>query len=96
MPPVDKLFGRGESAGKRYGFTTYDEDDIPRTELWRPKPKRSVALTKSHSLEPLLIITPMKVQQNEWTFSNKHFRANIFEQTFLNKHFRIKHFRIKT
>ena len=35
MPPVDRLygFGRTDSAGKRYGFTTYDEDDIPRTEL---------------------------------------------------------------
>jgi hypothetical protein len=33
MPPVNRLMGGRESAGKRYGFTTYDEDDIPRTEL---------------------------------------------------------------
>jgi len=71
MPPVDKLFGRGESAGKRYGFTTYDEDDIPRTELW---PKRNVALTKGLSLEPSLINTPM-VQENQW-FLKKHFQRH--------------------
>ncbi len=38
MPPVERL-GMGSAnsykgrSKKRYGFTTYDEDNIPRTEL---------------------------------------------------------------
>jgi len=31
MPPVDKLLGGRDSAGKRYGFTTYDEVSISPT-----------------------------------------------------------------
>ena len=66
MPPVDRLIGGKDSAGKRYGYTTYDEDDIPRTELWRHEigKKQILDFAKGLMIEQSLLNTPILQEES--------------------------------